>query len=443
MAYDYLNSVTQKYIQFVTTAVVVTVPGLNFGKLMIFVAYTDQATYFVSDPGTGTVTEVTASNYAQVTKGLLKTWLDGFFLSKSVAYVELVTVAATAGIFTTSDLVTQLAAFGERAYFKTAIGSSAAKNIDNNVSLARLCVNDPLSQFIYGTSDATILSAGANNEAFQFIGSKLTGLSGTTNATITLTSVTGGTPNQGWIGATIQGVNITPGTTITAVSGTTLTLSQAASGSGTQAFSLVFQYDVPIAYHPSATLNAALVQLGSALAALNSTGTYVGNKLDFSSISGFSASGTAGANLTPTQAANCYAAGVAFYTSLGDGSGNVMLEGGAAGIGWTTPLSKNIGAYWVINYVDTVSAQLTTSYLAQAGRFKNNDTYQGVLAILAGQLKLFSDLGRLSTVKITAPPYTQLPAAAGGVITVPQAWSALYNDNLRSVTVYGTLYIAS
>jgi hypothetical protein len=443
VAYDYLNSVTQKYIQFVTTVVTLTTPGLNFGKLMIFVAYTDQATYFVSDPSVDTITEVTKSNYAQVTKGLLKTWLDGFFLSGSVAYVELVTVAASSGIFTTSDLVTQLANFGERAYWKTAIGSSAANKIDNSVSLARLLQNDPLSQFIYGTSDATILSAGANNEAYQFVGSKLTGLSATFNSTTAVTSVTGGVPNQGWIGATVNGVDITPGTTITAVAGTGFTLSQVASGTGTASFTINFVYDVPIAYHPSATLNAALVQLGASLAALNTTGTYVGNKLDFLSITGFSASGAAGINLTPTQSANCFAAGVAFYTSLGDGSGNVMLEGGAAGIGWTTPLSKNLGSTWMVNYIDTVTAQLTTGYLAQAGRFKNNDTYQGILVILAGQLKLFSDLGRLSNVKITAPPFNLLPAAAGGVVTVPNAWSAGYNDNLRSVTVYGTLYIAS
>jgi hypothetical protein len=79
--------------------------------------------------------------------------------------------------------------------------------------------------------------------------------------------------------------------------------------------------------------------------------------------------------------------------------------------------------------------------MAQPGRFKNNDTYQGCLTILTGQLALFSGMGRLSSVKITAPPFDQLPAAAGGVIVVPQAWQASYNSNLRQITVYGTLYV--
>jgi hypothetical protein len=33
--------------------------------------------------------------------------------------------------------------------------------------------------------------------------------------------------------------------------------------------------------------------------------------------------------------------------------------------------------------------------------------------------------------------------ASGGVITVPNAWSATYADNVRQVTIYGTLYIAA
>jgi hypothetical protein len=440
--FDFLGSIAQKYVQFVTSIITTTVPGANFSKLMIFVDYADQATFFVSDPQVDTITEVTSTNYAQLLKGLLKTWLDGFYLSKSVAPVEIVTVADSSGTFSVTDLPTQYSKYNERAYFKTAIGATTAHNIANNVHLASLCEGDPLSQFIYGSSDATILTLGANNEAYQFVGTQLTGMTATFNATTTVSSVSGNVPNQGWVGAGIQGTYLAAGTTITAVSGTTLTLSQAASGSGSAAsFTLVFDYDVPIVYHPSTTLNPALVQLGATFAQVNPTGGYCGNKLDFLSISGFSASGSAGANLTATQSANAATAGVAFFTTLGDGSGNVLLEGGVAGRGWTTPKAANIGANWVVAYVDTVSSILCAQFLAQAGRFKNNDTYQGCLALLTTQLNLFEGLGRLGTLKITAPSFANLPASSGGIITVPNAWSAVYQDNVRSTTVYGTLYL--
>jgi hypothetical protein len=376
MAFDYLGSIAQKYIQFVTTIITTVVPGLNYGRLMIFIDYADQATFFVTDPSIDTITEVSSTNYAAVTKGLLKTWLQGFFMSGTTTVVELVTVTDSAGTFSPTDLQTQYTAFSERAYWKTAIGATGPHNITNNIALAKLCIGDPLSQFIYGSSDATILTATAGNEALQF-------------------------------------VSATP------------------------------SCDVPIVYHPSTTMNGALVQLGQTLQAVNGSGTYIGNKLDFLSISGWSASGAAGANLNATQAANCANQGVAFFTTLGDGTGAVALEGGVAGKGWTTPLSKNIGAIWVTNYVDTVSSILCTDFITQPGRFKNNDTYQGELIILQGQLNLFSGIGRLAAVQITAPPFAQLPAASGGVITVPNAWKASYLDNVRSSTIYGTLTLVA
>jgi len=48
MAFDFLNSLTQKYIAFVTTVQVTVVPGLNYGKVAIFICSTDAATYFTA-----------------------------------------------------------------------------------------------------------------------------------------------------------------------------------------------------------------------------------------------------------------------------------------------------------------------------------------------------------------------------------------------------------
>ena len=472
MAFDYQNSLSQKYILFVTTIQVVSTPGLNFGKVAIFIASTDAATYFQTPvPAADTITEVSASNYTQVTKGLLKTWLDGFYMSGSQAYVELIVVTASGGIFTPSNLATDYALYNERAYFKTAIGSTATNNIDNNVALARLCVNDPLSQYVYGSSDVNILTNTADNEADQFIGALITGVTGTTTSgspNITAIAGDGGDCGPGWVGAGISGAGIPVGATIitwTSATAVVISANATASGSGV-ALTLSFDIDVPIVYHPSTTLNGALVQLGSTLAQLNGSGTYVGNKLDWSPVSGFYPSGTGSSavnpvNLTPAQAANCVTLGVAFFSTRGDGTGIVALEGGASGVGWTTPLGANLGANWIKNYIDTVASILVTAYLtssAQVG-FRNNTTYQACLNILQTQLNLFAGIGRLGAPTllptgapapasatgpiITAPPFPLLPPQSGRALVVPNAWAAQYLDNVRSVNIYGTLTIAA
>jgi hypothetical protein len=327
----------------------------------------DAVTYFVADPGTGTCTEVNAQNYAAVTQGKLKTWLDGFYMSGTQTVVEIVTLANIV-----ADLVAQYAAYDERAYWKTFIGPADPAEVTGGVALAVLCEADTtgLSQFFWGSSDATILTATGGNEHLLF--------------------VAGGV-------------------------------------------------DIPLMYHPSATANPALVQLGATMAAPNQSGIYVGNKLDFLAVADFSASGTAGANLTAAEIANIQTAyGDSFFTTLGDGSGQVVAEE------WATPDGTVIGAEWVKNYIDVTAAIYVAAFLTSSaqGGFKNNDSYQGCLAILQKQLNLFAGIGRLLDVKITAPTFAGLPAAAGGVITVPNAWTATYADNLRSVTVYGTLTIA-
>jgi hypothetical protein len=372
MAYDYIGSIAQKYIQFVTTVISTSTPGLNFGKVMIFLSSALGAANFAVDPGVDTITELTQANYKTLAIGTLLAWATDFYAAGSTTSIFVVTYTDGAGPVI-ADLSAQYALYDERAYWKTVY--SIANRMAAGLALATLCTADPLSQFFWSSADATILTNTAGNESLLFSAAAL---------------------------------------------------------------------DVPIIYHPTAVAshNAALVQLGNTLAALNTSGTYVGNKLDFLGLT-YTASGTAGANVSAAGLANCVTLGVAVFTTLGNGTGKVALEGGAAGIGWITGLNDtNIGARWMVNYIDTVSSILVTQYLAMPGRFKNNDTYQGCLVILQTQLNLFSGMGRLSGVQVTAPPFAQLPAAAGGVITVPYAWVAYYNDNLRQVTVYGTLYIS-
>ena len=152
-------------------------------------------------------------------------------------------------------------------------------------------------------------------------------------------------------------------------------------------------------------------------------------------------------NLSPAQSANCVLQGVAFFTTAGDGSGDVMLEGGQQGLGWQTPKGVNLGpGGW---RATSTRSRGSRSRITSASRACSRTTTRTRRApnILVGSLNLFAaplvagQGARLSNLAITAPPYTLLPPQVDGIITVPGAWSALYNDNVRSVVIQGTLYI--
>ena len=267
MAYDYIGSLSQKYILFVTTVVVVSNPGANFSKVMIFLDEAEAAANFVTDPGVDTITELTPSNWSGLLKatGGLWGWINGFYSINQVTHIFIVTFNdGGAGKFSNVDLSTQYTLYEERAYFKLMYDTINAGSAQ--IALAVLCgagisqTDDPLSQMVFGTSDST---------------------------TLTGTLASPGT-QVGWFR------NYSP------------------------------QLDIPIAYHPSTITNAALQQLAATLAVANATGTNVGNKLDWLAIlpSKMTPSGAGGTNLSYVQAANLKAQGVAFYTFVGDNSGN-------------------------------------------------------------------------------------------------------------------------
>jgi hypothetical protein len=366
---------------------------------MIFMDEAEAAANFVVDPGVDTITELTPQNWSSLLKatGGLWGWINGFYSINSVTHIFIVTFNdGGAGHFNSTDLAAQYTLYEERAYFKLAFDTVNAGSCQ--VALATLCgagigqTADPLSQFVFGTSDPTTLTGSASAPGTQ----------------------------AGWFR------NAVP------------------------------QLDVPIAYHPSAITNAALQQLAATLAVANATGTNVGNKLDWLAIlpSMMTPSGAGGANLTAQQAIALQAQGVAFYTFVGDNSGNCALEK------WGTCITGfNFGATWIKNYIDTVTSQNAATLLTATGQsgFKNNDTYQQLLNLLQVNINLFAGIGRLFPVPqslaaslgmkiiptgfITAPPFAQLPAASGGVLIVPNAWAALYAQDITQSIIYGTLVL--
>lgn len=217
-----------------------------------------------------------------------------------------------------------------------------------------------------------------------------------------------------WVGTSDTNVLSKTSTLVTALKAT----------SGT--YHMIFSTD--------ATVNPALAQLGKSLSTVNVTGTPVGNDIDMVGFNTVKASGLNGANLDPTQKLALDDQKISYLTAIGDGTENVCTEGSLYNNG------DSVGAEWVKAYITYMAKIKTANYMTQMNKFRNNDTYQGIILILADIVNKFVTLGRLDNFVITAPVFRDLPQS-GDVITVPNAWSAYYIDKVRQVSVFGKLYI--
>lgn len=197
--------------------------------------------------------------------------------------------------------------------------------------------------------------------------------------------------------------------------------------------------DARVVYNPDGTINAALAQLGTTLAQSNATGTPVGNDIDMLAFNTIGASGADDAdgnptNLDATQKATLDEQKIGYNTYVGDGTENVVTEGSQ------TLQGNVVGAQWVKSYIEYMCKIRTANLITRRNKFRNNDQYQAILLILSDVVKDFLNFGRLADFKITAPVFSDLAKSADAIV-VPNAWEATYIDKLRSVTVYGTLYV--
>lgn len=220
------------------------------------------------------------------------------------------------------------------------------------------------------------------------------------------------------------------GTTDTNVLTSSSSLITALNGAGSNA---------RVIYNPDTTIDPAIAQLGCTLAQTNGTGTPIGNSIDMVQFSTIKASGSLNAdnereNLPATAAAALEGQKIGYQTWVGDGSENVVTEG-------SLPLKgDSVGAEWIKRYIEYMCKVQVANYISRMNTFRNNDTYQGIKLILASMVGQFVETGRLTDFAITAPAFRDLPTS-GDTITVPNAWHATYVDDVREVTVYGTLYI--
>lgn len=194
-----------------------------------------------------------------------------------------------------------------------------------------------------------------------------------------------------------------------------------------------------VIYNADSNINPALAQLGATLSAANPTGTPVGNSMDMVQFNTIGASGAEDENgerknLTATEKAALDDQKVGYQTWVGDGTENVVTEGSLYING------DSVGANWVKAYIEYMCKIKTANFMTRMNTFRNNQTYQAILLILSDQVGPFLQFGRLAGFQITAPSFDELPPS-GDQITVPNAWEATYIDNVREVTVYGTLYL--
>lgn len=194
-----------------------------------------------------------------------------------------------------------------------------------------------------------------------------------------------------------------------------------------------------VVYNPDAAINPALAQLGRSLSVANATGTPVGNSVDMVAFNTIEASGANDSdgnrtNLTPTQKAALDTQKIGYQTYVGDGTENVVTEGSLNLAG------ESEGANWVKHYVEYLAKVKTANLITRMNKFRNNQEYQACLLLLSDIVKGFVNMGRLANFVITAPIFADLTPSGDGIV-VPNAWRADYVDNIRTVTVYGTLYL--
>lgn len=383
---DYFpGSIAQEDVQFVTELVQETVVGGNYSNLMVFIEKTKyilDPSVFVTIEGDISMATVTADNYALVVKGKLLTWLNDFFAAQNTQKVYLFTVCASLTL---------------EADYDATVKEDLASTFAAYKSLAYF----KTVLLTIGATDVLIADACADV-------AELCGADTLLSSPVMLPYTT-----------------TTPGTT----SSDPVYVAVKAVTTGSAFF--VCHYDDE--------RNGALLALSLALSVVNGSGTAVGNSFDFVSTLLIDSSGAAGTALSVAVQETLKAANISYFKYVGEETGAVALYGAETISGTVIP------ADWIVKYCNYVNKVLVAKYITKMNTYRNNQTYQGILLIMSKTVNKFtasSGSGRLSNFIVTAPAFEKLPVS-GSTITVPNAWTAVYVDNVRKVEVYGQLTIAA
>lgn len=425
---DFLGSFAQENVSFSTQIVRTASVGDNYWTVMVFVesdrfVTADAAHGWEDAPGLPSckVLVVTADTYAEYTTGLLASWLYDLFCNGFTGNCILVAPAAS----TAPDVVTYTAVTPEGTEDPSALGWYEYDSSTDTYNVSTDSTVDEAKTY-YERASVSGFQA-AMEAAYEVLKPYAY------HKTVCAGSATAVTPDLAVsLAKKCAGDSYLSGAPMLPVVGTTPDLTTDPLYSALKAANA----DAFMGWHSDSTRNAALYSLGLALAAVNGSGTSVGNGMDMTASSNITPSNS-GANPTTAQKSLLKAAYVQYFKTVGDNSGSVAAETDK------TILGQVYSAYWILAYITYMTKVRIAQLLTQRNFFKNATNYQTITGVVTGYIGGFVTAGFLTSVVYSFPAFESLPEAADDEIIIPNAWSAAYVNHLRKVTISGTLYIGS
>ena len=186
--------------------------------------------------------------------------------------------------------------------------------------------------------------------------------------------------------------------------------------------------------------------LGSWFTRPNVTGLYIGNKLAKIRLTGDKVkptglpsplNGNVNLNLPKAISDILDEKRVGYFISIADNSlNNAELISDKTGSGMP------VTAYMISKYVDYKTSQDVAKYVTALDTLTNpvlanQEAYENIQGMLASNLQLFAGLKRLENVSMKFPPFSE--AKKGNSFEGIAVWSAVYIDDLESVTITGSI----
>ena len=416
---DFLGSYAQENVAFTTRVIRTATVGDNFYKVMMFVENSRfveaSSAGWVQVPGSSTLKAltVTASDYAEYTTGLLRSWLYDLFCSGFAGDCILI----ACGDITSNDVYTPVSnPQGNpqaQGWYVSDGGSGYIPAVDTDVKGGTTyyikSTTYDTAAFVAGMTDAYNLL-----KAYAYHKTVCAGSDEEVNPTVAVELAKLCAGDKGLLSS----APLFPFTTATPEEPTSDKLYNALKEASTDAF---------MSAHQDATRNAALVSLGIALATYNGSGTPVGNNMEMTATSMLTSSGPAGRQLSKSTRDMLAGLNIQTWKPVGDNTGNVAAY----------------GATWIVAYITYMIKVRVAQMLTEGDFLKNAANYGRIIGVMNGILSLFADSGRLENIITTAPAFEELPESSGDEIVVPDAWEATYISNVRKVTITGTLYIGA
>ena len=426
---DFLGSYAQENVAFTTRVIRTATVGDNFYKVMMFVENSRfveaSSAEWVQVPGSSALKAltVTASDYAEYTTGLLRSWLYDLFCSGFAGDCILI----ACGDITSNDVYTPVnnpqGNPQAQGWYVSVGGSGYIPAVDTDVKGGTTyyikSTTYDTAAFVAGMTDAYNLL-----KAYAYHKTVCAGSDEEVNPTVTVELAKLCAGDKGLLSS----APLLPFTTATPEEPTSDKLYNALKEASTDAF---------MSAHQDTTRNAALVSLGIALATYNGSGTPVGNNMEMTATSMLTSSGPAGLQLSRSTRDMLAGLNIQTWKPVGDNTGNV------AAYGASTLLGDTYGATWIVAYITYMIKVRVAQMLTEGNFLKNAANYGRIIGVMNSILSLFADSGRLENIITKAPAFVNLPESSGDEIVVPDAWEATYISNVRKVTITGTLYIGA